>query len=364
MFNYLIISSLYRFISGGLIVIINWELTNNKSINDLAISIILTFLPAVFIPLLFNKLFENNSGSMITKLTLMVVGVVVILIGFINYFNWLLIILNFILWILYFLIETGLESWFAELIVNKKENYIEKYSSLSLTLNQVFLMIGPIFIVSLTNYINLFKVYILLGLCYMLLGLFSNNCINCIKQSNEETNIFEKVKIVHYLMNALIWPILGSINFMIPVFIYTEKGNINEVAILDSILGISMAIIGMVLGKYFNLKWLNVFLAISIIIFPMWVLWGHNLIMKLIIMFLFGLSFGGARILFKKFIVVTYSKNTVSKVYSIGNACALPILGLCICFGLLNVNLVWLPSFSLLLILLLLLRVQLNYGVN
>ncbi|WP_229294226.1 hypothetical protein [Staphylococcus kloosii] len=48
--KYLIITAVYRFICGGLILAINWELANPKSTIDLALATILSFIPAIFIP--------------------------------------------------------------------------------------------------------------------------------------------------------------------------------------------------------------------------------------------------------------------------------------------------------------------------
>lgn len=87
-----------------------------------------------------------------------------------------------------------------------------------------------------------------------------------------------------------------------------------------------------------------------------WYFLNDNLIIKFLLMLLFGISFGGARIVFRKLIVTKYSSNTVKRVYSIGNAYSLLILSISIYIGVQNLSLVWLPSFILLIVLLLLLQ--------
>ncbi|WP_241957746.1 hypothetical protein [Staphylococcus equorum] len=57
----------------------------------------------------------------------------------------------------------------------------------------------------------------------------------------------EPVKIVHYLIGMLMWPILGTINFMLPTFTVYKNREIHEVALLDSALGVGMALIGIYL---------------------------------------------------------------------------------------------------------------------
>ncbi|XVL34098.1 hypothetical protein AAA447_01735 [Staphylococcus equorum] len=67
--------------------------------------------------------------------------------------------MNFALWIVFFLLETSLELWFSELVENKNEEFINKYSSLSMTVNQVALMIGPLFIAVIMKFIALFWIF-------------------------------------------------------------------------------------------------------------------------------------------------------------------------------------------------------------
>lgn len=69
----------------------------------------------------------------------------------------LLILCNFILWTIFFLLETSFELWFSELVESQSEDFINKYSSLSMTVNQVALMVGPLFITFIVKYINLKK---------------------------------------------------------------------------------------------------------------------------------------------------------------------------------------------------------------
>ncbi|MEW4383493.1 hypothetical protein AB1I56_03805 [Staphylococcus epidermidis] len=57
--RYLIITGIYRFICGGLILLINWELANPKSAIDLAVSIVLSFVPAIFTPFIVNPVLKK-----------------------------------------------------------------------------------------------------------------------------------------------------------------------------------------------------------------------------------------------------------------------------------------------------------------
>jgi MFS family permease len=356
--KYLIITAVYRFICGGLILAINWELANPKYTIDLALATILSFIPAIFIPFIIAIFFKKQNGSTLTKLAMLAIFFIVLSIA-LSYKNTiLLIILNFILWTAFFLIETSLEYWFSEIVSDKDELFINKYSSISMTTNQVALMIGPLFLSLIVNYIDLTWLFLIYGVIYLLLCLAINNtkCIESHINNTDNTSSKNSVKIIHYLISMLMWPVLGSINFMLPIFTAYRNGAIHHVALLDSALGIGMAGIGILLSKYFNYKWIDVFIIISIVNTVLWY-FADSLTIKLLLMLLFGFSFGGARILFRKIIVTAYSSTDIKKIYSIGNALSLPILAISIFIGITNLNLVWLPSFILLLILLILLKI-------
>lgn len=158
-------------------------------------------------------------------------------------------------------------------------------------------------------------------------------------------------------MSMLMWPILGTINFMLPTLTTYKGGEVHEVALLDSVLGIGMAIIGVLFSKFISSKWMHLLFILSIVITISWYVLEDILLFKLVLMLLFGLTFGGARIIFRKMIVTTYASHTVKHIYSLGNALGLPILALCIYLSILNLNFVWLPSFILLIVLLFLLKI-------
>ena len=360
--RYLIITAFYRFICGGLILLINWELADPKSATDLAISTVLSFVPAIFAPFLISSIFKNLSGSRLTKYSFLMIFFVVFIISTIYTESKLLILCNFILWTIFFLIETSFELWFSELVYGQDESFINKYSSLSMTTNQVALMIGPLFVTALVNYIDLKFIFSVYSIIYLLL--FGVTKSLHIMDSNTESlnNKAESIKLSHYIMSMLMWPVLGTINFMLPIYTSYKNGGIYEVALLDSVLGIGMALIGILLSKYLSNKWSFSFLIISLLLPFVWGIFENNLIIRLVLMLLFGFVFGGSRIMFRKIIVMNYSSSGVKKVYSLGNALSLPILVLSIYMGIINIALVWLPSFILLIILVTLLNLQHKKG--
>ncbi|RIN28314.1 hypothetical protein BU068_13145, partial [Staphylococcus succinus] len=181
---------------------------------------------------------------------------------------------------------------------------------------------------------------------------------NKLLSKGDEVHNKESVKFTHYFISMLMWPILGTINFMLPTFTSFKSGEVHEVALLDCALGLGMALIGMILSKFLSNNWLHLLFIVSISITVLWYLAEDAFVVKLLLMLLFGFTFGGARIIFRKTIVTAYSSHTVKHIYSLGNALGLPVLALCIYLSILNLNFVWLPSFILLIVLMLLLKID------
>lgn len=358
MTRYLTITAFYRFICGGLILLINWELADPKSATDLAIATVLSFVPAIFVPVLISSIFKHLSGSKLTKYGFLLTFVLVFLMSIIYTNSKLLILCNFILWVIFFLLETSFELWFSELVDQQPETFINKYSSLSMTTNQVALMVGPLFITVLLKYIDLRLIFIVYSLIYLGLFVGTQSLSQVNHQLDSSSNKAETIKVSHYIMSMLMWPILGTINFMLPMYTVYQNGEVYEVALLDSILGIGMALIGILLSKYLAKQWSVVFLFVSLCLPLLWWAFDMYLIIRLLVMLLFGLVFGGARIMFRKMVVMHYSSNAVKKVYALGNAFGLPILAISIYAGISNMAFVWLPSFVLLIVLILLITVQ------
>ncbi|EHM66191.1 hypothetical protein JWK42_07900 [Staphylococcus epidermidis] len=356
--RYLIITAIYRFVCGGLILLINWELANPKSAIDLAVSIVLSFVPAIFTPFIVNSVLKKLSGSLLSKYSFLAIVFLVIITSFVYANSKLLILCNFILWIIFFLLETSFELWFSELVESQSEDFINKYSSLSMTVNQVALMVGPLFITFIVKYINLKKIFIIYSLLYLLL-FFCTKGLKSLQVELEKTDIeVEPIKLSHYFISMLMWPILGTINFMLPIYTTYQKGGMYEVAFLDSALGIGMALVGVILSKYLSQTYNRVFMYISFILPFVWFIFEDSFFIRLILMLLFGISFGGARIIFRKIVVMRYSSASIKKIYSLGNALGLSILALSIYIGTLNISTVWIPSFLLLIVLLILLNIQ------
>ena len=135
-----------------------------------------------------------------------------------------------------------------------------------MTINQVALMIGPLFVSMIVKFITLRWIFILYALIYLLLyfSIRKQNKENQLSSKDDEVHTKESVKFTHYFISMLMWPILGTINFMLPIFTAFKSGEVHEVALLDCALGLGMALIGIILSKLRSNNWLSLFFIISI----------------------------------------------------------------------------------------------------
>ncbi|MBM0637481.1 hypothetical protein LNT47_05760 [Campylobacter sp. VicNov18] len=83
------------------------------------------------------------SGSKLTAFALLASFFISLLL-FSTHNQILILILNTVLWFFFFIMESSWESWFAVLAKAYTEEKILKFSSLSMSVNQASLMLGPI----------------------------------------------------------------------------------------------------------------------------------------------------------------------------------------------------------------------------
>lgn len=104
MYLYVILSGLYRFICGALLLAINWKLATdgNDNFGSLAMATIVSFVPAIFVPIFAKKALNKYAGSKITGVGL--IGVVFCCLLLSNYYqiNSSVVMINFVAWIFSF----------------------------------------------------------------------------------------------------------------------------------------------------------------------------------------------------------------------------------------------------------------------
>lgn len=318
MYVYIFLSALYRLSCGALILAINWLMaTRNDSFSYLAILVALTFLPAIFVPLFYKK--KTMSGSKLTAFALLA-SFFISLFLFFTHNQILILVLNTALWFFFFIMESSWESWFAALAKDYTEQKILKFSSLSMSANQASLMLGPI--IAAFIFKDNPKIVILasslLFLFVFFITLFSHTKQSEIK---EEVSVDKKVKISALELSlVLIWPTLALFNFMLPVQVAFEKGDMAEVGILDAMMGLGMICSSILLSKkvlhrFFIHYRFNILLLILAI-------WGfyQDFIFKILSVFILGLCFNMSRIIIRSSLAQKYEANIVGRLVSRANS--------------------------------------------
>jgi hypothetical protein len=144
MYYYIAISSLYRLSCGALIIAINWLMVvSNSSLGWLAITVALTFIPAMIVPVLWKGNTQKLSGKKLTQYSLIAAAIISLAMSLTDS-HYVLLGLNTIIWFFFFVMESSWESWFASECDSLSDRDIERFSSVTMSANQAALMIGPV----------------------------------------------------------------------------------------------------------------------------------------------------------------------------------------------------------------------------
>lgn len=353
MYLYVILSGLYRFICGALLLAINWKLATdgNDNFGSLAMATIVSFVPAIFVPIFAKKALNKHAGSKITGVGL--IGVVLCCLLLSNYYqiNSSVVMINFVAWIFFFLLESSWEMWFANLAKKYSELQVTRFSSISMTVNQVALMIGPIcapFVINKLGYSNFYVVVSIIFFVFGVIAFLQKGTVEEIaKTDNVKLKTFNPLL---FLSLALIWPVLGGINFMLPVQVSIQNGKMMDVGILDAFISVGMVLIGIFLStiKIASDMYKIILSCISIVIgLLIWNFIDLGIIGFGIALAFLGFGFGGLRIITRSVMANNYTSAEVGTMVSRANACALPILACVLFISRINISYTWLSPFIL-----------------
>ncbi|MEK5251453.1 MFS transporter [Bacillus sp. FSL R9-9530] len=353
MYLYVILSGLYRFICGALLLAINWKLATdgNDNFGSLAMATIVSFVPAIFVPIFAKKALNKYAGSKITGVGL--IGVVFCCLLLSNYYqiNSSVVMINFVAWIFFFLLESSWEMWFANLAKKYSKLQVTRFSSISMTVNQVALMIGPIcapFVINKLGYSNFYVVVSVIFFVFGFIAFLQKGTVEEIVKS--DTVKLKTFNPLLFLSLALIWPVLGGINFMLPVQVSIQNGKMMDVGILDAFISVGMVLIGIFLStiKIASDMYKIILSCISIVIgLLIWNFINLGIIGFGIALAFLGFGFGGLRIITRSVMANNYTSAEVGLMVSRANACALPILACVLFISRINISYTWLSPFIL-----------------
>jgi len=367
---YMLFCALYRASSGALLLLIGWHLATAEANNfdALALATLLSFVPALAVPLLFKLLPVHGFSKQISAICFAALAAASWLVSRTLGDSSALVALMFFLWLLFFALEPLIEAWFTHLVDGQSEARINRYSSLSMTINQCCLMIGPLIAYGLVDLIGAVRFVEGLALLFGLMAIANVLIMPPVgaAEDREAAPVDRSAELRIILPLCLIWPILGCFNFMVPVYFALDAaGNMAKVGVVDACMGIGMAVAGAVsLSPLFaRLRWRN-YLSLLLVLAGtlLWWLSRGNIVGCAVATIMLGCGFGAMRIACRSFLAQNFLPSQVASLVSRANAFALFILFLGLLLSKLDFTLSWLTPFALSLGLVL--AVSLTFNTN
>lgn len=363
MTRYTLYSGLYRFFNGVVLLLLNWHIASAQGggYDALAVSTTLSFVPAVFVPPLI-RFTPVTGGARMTAAGL--TGICLTLLAIAACWSQVqaVVALNFVLWIFFFYLESTWEVWFNDEASGVTGEVLRKHSSLTMTVNQVALMVGPLFAPLFTRVIRAEWVLVVcagLFAVVAVLSLGSHRTATVAKEAPETAGPQHAggVGRLYLLAFLLVWPILGTFNLMLPLQALAHGRSMLTVGVLDMLLGIGMAVAGTFLHrltKSLDMRWVLTgaagAVAAAIVIWAVVPVFGAA---QMVAVFALGCAFGSLRVLLRAEAAENFSPRQVGAIVANANACSLLLLSAVLAGGRFFSAQIWLAPFALTLLLVL-----------
>ncbi|MFF4156161.1 MFS transporter [Streptomyces sp. NPDC001678] len=355
--RYTLYSALYRFFNGVVLLLLNWHIASSQGggYDALAIATALSFIPAVFVPPLI-RFSPITGGARMTAVGLAGVSLSLILIAIGYDHVQVVVALNFVLWIFFFFLESSWEVWFNDEAAGLDGAALRKHSSLTMTVNQVALMVGPLFAPLFTKVIRAEWVLVVcagLFAVVAVMSLGSHRPAAVAEQTEKEAGQEGAggLRALYLLAFMLIWPILGTFNFMLPLQALEHGGSMFTVGILDMLLGIGMAVAGAFLHrltKNQDMRWVLVGATVAVVgAIAIWLFVPAFGVPQMIAVFALGGAFGSLRVILRAEAAAAFSPRQVGAIVANANACSLVLLAAVLAGGRFFASQIWLAPFAL-----------------
>lgn len=360
--RYTLYSGLYRFFSGVVLLLLNWHIASAQGggYDALAISTALSFVPAVFVPPLI-RFCPISGGARMTAVGIAGVSLTLVLIAAGYAHVQAVVALNFVLWIFFFFLESTWEVWFNDEASGLDGLVLRKHSSLTMTVNQVALMVGPLFAPLFTRVIRAQSVLVLCAVLFAAIAVMSlgSHRPAATEQTRKETvpESAGGLSVLYLLAFMLVWPILGTFNFVLPLQALAHGRSMLTVGILDMLLGIGMAFAGTFLHrvtKSLEVRWVLVGAAAAVAAaMAIWLSIPAFGAPQMIAIFALGCAFGSMRVILRAEAASDFSPRQVGSIVANANACSLVLLAAVLAGGRYFSSRIWLAPFVLTLLLIL-----------
>lgn len=352
---FLVCSTVYRLFSGALLVSLTWTILNQNEGDylPLALAIFCSFIPAFVTPVMIKRLSSRMNGRQMSSWFLMCLTGLSLVSGASRDFTIGLLIINLFVWLMIMLLEASLDMWFTQIQRGMDETMVRRISGATTATSQAALMIGPLLAAGLMPILTGVGFSILLCAGFLLVAAicYTRDSLPVAAQEAGEVAAPAKLPLALFVPMVLIWPILGTFNFMLPVYVSSHGWALFELGVLDAVFGMGMALIGVLViiantGRNL-LAYLSALIALAVISTSMWLLMPDTLILKALSLLILGMAFGGARVHIRVAIASRYSEAAVGLYVSRANALATPVLLLILSLQLAMIENAWLLPFLL-----------------
>lgn len=352
---FLVCSTVYRLFSGALLVSLTWTILNQNEGDylPLALAIFCSFIPAFVTPVMIKRLSSRMNGRQMSSWFLMCLTGLSLVSGASRDFTIGLLIINLFVWLMIMLLEASLDMWFTQIQRGMDETMVRRISGATTATSQAALMIGPLLAAGLMPILTGVGFSILLCAGFLLVAAicYTRDSLPVAAQEAGEVAAPAKLPLALFVPMVLIWPILGTFNFMLPVYVSSHGWALFELGVLDAVFGMGMALIGVLViiantGRNL-LAYLSALIALAVISTSMWLLMPDTLILKALSLLILGMAFGGARVHIRVAIACRYSEAAVGLYVSRANALATPVLLLILSLQLAMIENAWLLPFLL-----------------
>ncbi|MFC9680496.1 hypothetical protein [Streptomyces sp. NPDC056948] len=363
MTRYTLYSGLYRFFNGVVLLLLNWHIASAQGggYDALAISTTLSFIPAVLVPPLI-RFTPITGGARTTAAGLAGISLTLLVIASCWSQVQAVVALNFVLWIFFFYLESTWEVWFNDEASGLDGVALRKQSSLTMTVNQVALMVGPLFAPLFTRVVPAEWVLVVCAGLFAVvaaLSLGSHRTAAATEQMSKEAGpeSASGLGALYLLAFMLVWPILGTFNLMLPLQALAHGKSMLTVGILDMLLGIGMAVAGTFLHrltKSLEMRWVLAGAAVAVAgAMAIWLLVPAFGAPQMVAIFALGCAFGSMRVILRAEAAENFTPRQVGAIVANANACSLLLLTAVLAGGRFFTSRIWLAPFALTLLLVL-----------
>ncbi|NML53004.1 MFS transporter [Streptomyces sp. R302] len=357
MIRYTVVSTAYRLFAGTFLVVINWQIATAEGGGywRLVVSTLLSYLPALAVPLVLRRI--TISGQRLSVLSLLYVAAVSFVVSFLVENPTALVVANLFMWIGFFSLEASWESWFNE---EKRRQDVSWASSVTMSANQAALMIGPLLAPAIIGVVGTRGIVQALTAGFALVAALSwpgaGAAVVADTRDQAEAGPPEKPRAPLRLIAtfALVWPVLGAFNLMLPLQVSDRGAGLVAVAVVDASLGIGVIVAGVLSARarLSSATLTKLVIACAVLGGVLWALptGGATVVAMALSTFALGTGFGALRIALREYTATHYDSAVTGHAVALGNATAIPVLAVVfLVFGAAQ-PLVWIAPFLLVIV--------------